>query len=156
MPNSLREVLSPRWWIAFLHRTRYLHYFMVGISGVAVNLGISVVLTELFFGRDNYFTAYLIGLSVGLLYNFILHTVVTFKTSGNHAARLFFFLAYSLALTYVQAQVVRNLTDIVGVNWYVVVIASVIMVFSVITFVLFKFVLFKTTSESDTDAGSLK
>ncbi len=34
---------------------------------VAVNLGITVILTELFFSRENYFTAYMIGLTFGLI-----------------------------------------------------------------------------------------
>lgn len=140
---SFRDLISPLWWIAFLHRVRYLHFFAVGISGVGLNLAITVLLTELFFGREHYFSAYLIGLGANLIYNFVLHTFVTFKTEGNHAMRLVLFLGYSLALAYLQTRVVRYLTALVGVDWYAVIIASVILVFSAMTFVLFKFVLFK-------------
>lgn len=140
---SFRDLISPLWWIAFLHRVRYLHFFAVGISGVGLNLAITVGLTELFFGREHYFSAYLIGLGANLIYNFVLHTLVTFKTEGNHAMRLVLFLGYSLALAYLQTRVVRYLTDLVGVDWYAVIIASVILVFSAMTFILFKFVLFK-------------
>lgn len=140
---SFRDLISPLWWIAFLHRVRYLHFFAVGISGVGLNLAITVGLTELFFGREHYFSAYLIGLGANLIYNFVLHTLVTFKTEGNHAMRLVLFLGYSLALAYLQTRVVRYLTALVGVDWYAVIIASVILVFSAMTFVLFKFVLFK-------------
>ncbi len=156
MPSTFLELVSPRWWISFLHRTRYLHYFAVGMSGVGINLGITVVLTEFLFGRDNYFTAYLIGLSVALVYNFTLHTMVTFKSGGNHATRLVYFLAYSLSLTYVQARVVKYLTGIFGVDWYVIVIASVIMVFSVVTFVLFKFILFKAAGTTPKESEETK
>lgn len=122
---------------------RYLHFFVVGASGVALNLGITAFFAELVFGRENYFSAYLIGLGVNLLYNFALHTFVTFKTKDKHAQRLIVFLLYSLVLTYLQAQVVKRVTELVGVNWYLIVIASTILIFSVFTFLLFKFVLFK-------------
>lgn len=128
---------------AFLHRIRYLHYFAVGVSGVALNLGITVVLTELVFGRERYFSAYVIGLAAGLLYNFTLHTIVTFKTKDRHTSRLLFFLAYSLTLTYVQARVVKAITDTVGVDWYALVIATVILTFSVLTFIVFKLFVFR-------------
>lgn len=138
----MRQYLNPIWWWQFLHRTRYLHFFVVGMTGVAINLGITAFFAELVFGREQYFDAYLIGLFANLLYNFILHTRITFKTKGNHTRRLVIFTAYSLVLAYVQAQVVKYLTAVVGVNWYLVVIASVIFVFSILTFLLFKFVLF--------------
>ena len=140
---SFRDLFSPLWWIAFLHRVRYLHFFAVGISGVGLNLAITVGLTEFFLGRENYFTAYLVGLGANLIYNFVLHTLVTFKTEGSHARRLILFLGYSVLLAYLQTRVVRYLTNLIGVDWYALVIASVILVFSIMTFVLFKFVLFK-------------
>ena len=139
--------LNPLWWYRLLHSTRYLHFLVVGVTGVAINLGITAFLTELVFGREQYFSAYLIGLAANLLYNFILHTRVTFKTKGNHARRLAIFMAYSLCLAYIQAQCVKWLTAHVGVDWYLVVIASVIFFFSMLTFLLFKFVLFKAAPE---------
>lgn len=139
----LLSSLQPLRFMEFLHSSRYLHFFVVGVTGVAINLGITAFFAELVFGRENYFSAYLIGLSANLLYNFILHTFVTFKTTGGHFQRLSIFLGYSLALAYIQAQVVKAVTSYLGVNWYLVVIASVIFFFSIVTFVLFKFVLFK-------------
>lgn len=140
---NFRDFLSPLWWIAFLHRVRYLHFFAVGMSGVALNLAITVSLTEFVFGREQYFSAYLFGLTANLIYNFILHTVLTFKTESGHVSRLVYFLAYSIILTYIQAKTVKMLTDVFGVDWYALIIAAVILAFSVVTFVLFKFVLFK-------------
>ena len=139
----LSDLLHPVRFVQFLHTSRYLHFFVVGVTGVAINLGITAFFAELVFGRENYFSAYLIGLSANLLYNFILHTFVTFKTSGGHIMRLSIFLAYSLMLAYIQAQVVKSVTEFLGINWYLVVIASVIFFFSIVTFILFKFVLFK-------------
>jgi putative flippase GtrA len=147
--------INPMRLIRFLHATRYLHFFAVGLSGVAINLAITGILTELFFGRENYFTAYLIGLAANLLYNFVLHTIVTFKTKGNHTKRLSIFMVYSLTLAYIQAMVTKSLTSWVGVDWYLVVIASVIMAFSIMTFILFKFVLFRSDPAIDKDLTNL-
>lgn len=132
--------------VELLFVSRYIHFFVVGVTGVALNLGITIGLTELYFGREQYFSAYLIGLTINLLYNFALHTFVTFKTTRNHSARLAVFLLYSVTLAYIQTRVVRYLTDLFGVDWYALVIAAVIMLFSAITFILFKLILFKEDS----------
>jgi putative flippase GtrA len=137
------NLINPLWWLKLMVRLRYAHFFVVGATGVAINLALTAFFAELVFGRENYFPAYLIGLFVNLLYNFILHTIVTFKTKDKHAMRLMIFLGYSLVLTYVQAYLVKHITVWVGINWYLVVIASVIFFFSIITFLLFKFVLFQ-------------
>lgn len=144
-----KHFFNPFWWFDFLHRTRFVHFFVVGATGVAINLGVTALLTELFFGRENYFTGFVVGIGANLAYNFTLHTIVTFKTTGRHAPRLAIFVIYSLALAYVQAQVVKQITALVGVDWYLVVIASVILVFSVGTFLLFKFLLFRPAQEAE-------
>lgn len=146
--DILNKYLNPYWWFTFLRETRYLHFFIVGTTGIALNLALTAFFAELVFGRARYFNAYLIGLFANLLYNFVLHTLVTFKTNGNHLRRLSIFFAYSLTLAYLQAYAIKHLTDWIGVNWYIIIIASVIFVFSIVTFLLFKFVLFKKgTSE---------
>ncbi len=147
--NMLKNYLNPRLWFTFLRETRYLHFFVVGATGAALNLAFTAFFAELVFGRTHYFNAYLIGLFVNLLYNFVLHTLVTFKTSGKHLYRLSMFFIYSLTLAYVQAYMVKHLTDWIGVNWYIIIIASVIFVFSIITFLIFKFVLFKKETNED-------
>ncbi len=135
--------------IGYLWHTRFAHFFAVGSSGVLINLALTAFFAELVFGREQYFSAYLIGLSANLLYNFILHTIVTFKTKDKHFRRLVIFVAYSLTLAYVQARVVKTLTELIGIDWYLVVIAGVIMVFSILTFILFKLVLFRAEKESE-------
>lgn len=127
----------------YLRETRYLHFFAVGSTGVAINLGVTAFFAEVVFGREYYFDAVCIGIGVNLLYNFILHTKFTFKTKDKHIQRLVIFVAYSLLLAYVQAQVIDELVKLIGINWYLVVDAGTIFVFSLITFVLFKLFLFK-------------
>jgi len=144
------DFFNPWWWWRLMHGSRFVHFFIVGTTGVAINLGVTAFLTEFIFGREHYFSGYVIGLAANLLYNFILHTTVTFKTQGNHTRRLVVFTVYSLVMVYIQARVVKAITDAIGVNFYIIVIASVILVSSVITFLLFKFVLFKADEESVT------
>lgn len=141
--NRYLKLLHPVEFIRLLIVHRYAHFFAVGATGVFINLSITAFFAELVFGREHYFSAYLVGLGANLIYNFVLHTAVTFKTKTNHARRLAIFVAYSLALTYLQAYLVKTITPIVGIDFYLLVIASVILVFSVATFVLFKFVLFR-------------
>ena len=155
LPYDIRmrvNIFSREWWWTLLHGSRLVHFFAVGMKGVALNLCITALLTELFFGRENYFSAYLIGLSANLLYNFLLHTFVTFKTRSRHAVRLIAFVAYSLGLAYLQAQLVRYLTNLIGVDWYLVVISSVILTFSFGTFIVFKLLLFKERGRGGEDA----
>lgn len=145
MKNAIIKISS------FLSHSRYLHFFAVGATGVALNLAITAFFAEIVFGRENYFSAYIIGLAINLLYNFTLHTVMTFKTKTKHLRRLTVFIIYSLVLTYLQAYMVKNIVSFVGVNWYLVVIASVILVFSIVTFLLFKFVLFREDEKLESD-----
>lgn len=126
--------------ILFEHK--YLHFFATGVSGVALNLFVTWFLTTYYFGLENYFKAYIISLLCNLVYNFVLHTKVTFATKERHMQRFVFFVAYSILLTAVQAYVVRTITPIVGLEYYLFVIATAIAVFSCVTFVFFKFFLF--------------
>lgn len=136
-------VLNPFFIWSLLIRHRYTHFFLIGISGVAINLSVSWVGTELFFGKERYFQAYLIGVSANLVFNFVFHTIVTFQTEQKHVQRFFWFVIYSLTMTAFQAWLVKTVIAFVGVQFYLVVIASIILIFSGITFVLFKLILFR-------------
>src|SRR5262249_44192232 len=128
---------------ALLHKTKYLHFFLIGVSGVAINLGVTAFFAEFVFGRERYFEAYLIGLVTGLIYLFALHTFITFQTKERHLRRFVLFFIYSLLMSAFQAFLVKTITPIVGIQYYLLVIAAIILVFSTVTFVLFKLVLFK-------------
>src|SRR3989344_9646925 len=69
---------------------KYLHFFATGTSGVVLNLFVTWFLTTFVFGLQNYFKAYVIALAVNLVYNFVLHTKVTFGTRGGHGRRIVF------------------------------------------------------------------
>jgi putative flippase GtrA len=98
----------------FIFKTRYIHFFLIGTSGILLNLLVTWFLTEFVFGLERYFIAYIIGTAANLLYNFICNTVITFKTRRNHFVRLLRFVVYNLSMAIVQAAVVKYVTPLVG------------------------------------------
>jgi len=115
---------------------RYASFFLTGASGVVLNLLITWLFTEFVFGRSLYFYAYLLGLGVNLVYNFVRHALVTFDARGQYVKRFVYFIAYSLAMAGLQAVTVRWLVGLFGEAYYLIVIGSVIFVFSTVTFVI--------------------
>jgi putative flippase GtrA len=126
--------LLPSWTVALFER--YASFFVTGASGVLLNLGVTWALTTYVFGVDQYFRAYLIGLAVNLCYNFVRHAYVTFDPDGGYVRRFVYFIVYSLTMAALQAWTVRELVSLFGEVYYLVVIASVIFVFSTVTFVV--------------------
>ena len=111
--------------------------------GVLTNLLITFALTEFLFGRDNYFYAYMIGLTVGLLVQFILHIKYTFKISNNISQKFQLFMSYSVIMTLIQAITVRSITSFIGVNYYIFIITFVICIFYFINYIINKIIIFK-------------
>ena len=139
LPAFIRDRLSEHWLVLF---DRYVSFFITGATGVALNLFITWSLTTLLFGRDQYFYAYLIGLAVNLVYNFVRHALFTFQTKSSPVLRFVVFIVYSLAMAGLQAVTVRELVAVTGETYYLVVIAAVIFVFSTVTFVVCNYWLF--------------
>ena len=163
---TLRNLLSPKFVVGLFIRTRYLHFFMTGATGVVLNLFVSWFFVEFIFLRDEYFVfnnllkdttlGVIMGQTINLIYNFYLHTKMTFKTKENHKRRFVIFIAYSLFMTYVVIVplilVLRNflgfvfpytyLNFLVGFE-YLIASAVVILFFSFFNFIVFKIWLFK-------------
>jgi len=129
--------------LAFLSRHRILPFLLTGGSGAMLNLGLTALLTELVFGREHYFSAYLLGLTANIVYNFVLHSRVTFCTRRQHGRRFLRFVAYNLAMTSLQAALVRTLVGLTGVDYYLPVIAGVILCFASVTYVVYRYWLFR-------------
>lgn len=125
-----------------MYHSRYLYFFLAGASGVAINLSIAWLFTEFILGKQNYFYGYLIGLIANLIYNFILNTEITFKTRKKHIRRFTLYTAYNLSMSAIQAYVVKTITPILGIQYYLIIIAGVILTFSIATFFIFKYWLF--------------
>lgn len=139
------------WWLLvepgrmfkILHRYRFLHFLIVGGGGAILGLGLTWLFTTFVFGLEGYFSAYLIGTSLGLLFNFTMYTIVIFRTARSHMRRLVVYFVYMVGIILIQATLVRSLTPLVGIQLYLLVIAAVIAFFSVVNFLAFKLSIFK-------------
>ena len=136
------NIFKPHFILPLLIRYKYIHFFLTGVTGVGINLILTWVFTEFVFGQSRYFEAYLIGVAANLIYNFVLHTVMTFKTRESHLRRFSIFIGYSLLMTAFQAWLVKLLVPVFGAEYYLVVIGSIILIFSTVSFLLFKLALF--------------
>ena len=127
----------------FLVRHRILHFLFTGGTGALLNLGVTALLTELVFGRERYFTAYLLGLTANISYNFVLHSRMTFRTRQGHGRRFAAFVAYNLGMTAFQAWIVKSMVALVGVDYYLLVISAVILTFAAVSYAVYRWWLFR-------------
>ena len=134
---------KPKAWYRLLHKHRFIHFLIIGGTGVLLNITLTTLFTELVLGRGRYFYAYLIGLFANLTYNFTLHTIITFMPTERHTRRFFFFIIYYLSMAALQAAIIKTLVDVIGVDYYLPVITATIGVFFVINFFVSKYWLFK-------------
>ena len=147
---TFRKLFNPMFVFRLLYKYKYIHFFITGMSGVILNLLVTWITTEFILGGDEYyFYGYLKGLTCNLIYNFILHTIIIFKTTKKHLSRFVWFVIYSLIMSAIQAVTIKYITDIVGTEYYLLVIAAVIITFSTITFMFFKLKLFKEEKNVD-------
>ena len=129
--------------VALVARHRFLRFALVGGTGACIGLGTTWFLTELIFGLERYFTAYLVGTAVTLIYNLTLYSYAVFGTTRNHARRLIVYLGYILMMIAIQASVVRIITPLIGLEWYLLVITAVVGTFAAFNFLVFKLAIFR-------------
>jgi len=96
---------------------------------------------------------YFIGTAVNICYNFLIHSILTFKTRRHHTRRFAFFVLFSTGSTIVQIGIVHMLTEYFGREYYLSIIAATILLLSVISFVFFKHSLFNEGPTSDKAIG---
>ena len=140
---SWRVLLHPLQLVHILLRHRFLHFLVAGGGGALIGLGLTWLLTTFVLGLENYFTAYLIGTGATLVFNFTMYSLVIFKTSRAHVRRLLVYFFYIVSIIAVQATLVKTITPLVGLRWYLLVIATLIGLFSVVNFMAFKLSIFK-------------
>ena len=163
---TLKSLLNPKFVIKFVGKTRYLHFFVIGVTGVTLNLFLSWFFVEFIFLKSKYLIfntqfksstfGVIIGETVNLIYNFCLHTIVTFRIKKQHKRRFILFVLYSLFTTYLVVfpaiLILRNFFEYVfpfiNLNFligfeYLVAACFVILFFSFFNFIIFKIWLFK-------------
>lgn len=140
---SWRLLLTPWRLVDILLRHRFVHFLVVGGGGAVLGLSITWALTTYVYGLQNYFIAYLIGTGAALAFNFTLYSLVIFKTSRQHARRLVVYFVYIVSIISFQSALVKIITPLVGLQWYLVVIATLIGILSIVNFMAFKLSIFK-------------
>jgi len=122
---------------------KFLNYLIVGGIGVLANIIITFLLTEFVFGRESYIYAFYIGTLINITYNFVFYSKITFKVQKiKHTKKIIFYI-YSLFIVLTQIFLVDVLVDLVGVNFYMLIIIFVIGMLSILSFIFFKLVIFK-------------
>ena len=152
------NIFSPKDWLNLFNKYRLTHFLITGGSGVIINMLFTIFFAELVFVKEKlyyipilstffitkgYFIATLIGLSINLIYNFTLHTIFTFKTKTKHKSRFTIFIIYSILMTLIQAKIINIIIEIIGEDFYIIVIPAIIAIFSILTYFVFKIWLFK-------------
>jgi putative flippase GtrA len=121
----------------------YIKTMAVSGSGALVSILITAGLTEYVFGREHYFTAYIIGVAIGVVYAFIMLSKKVFQGDRNHGKRFMWFSLYMALLVVLQTLVVKSLVGMLGVSWYLPVIAGTMLVVSFISFAVYKYFIFR-------------
>lgn len=127
--------------------TVFIRFFFTGASGALLSIATTWALTTFLVGKENYFSAYIVGIAVNIAFNFTIYTIAVFRTTRNHIERLLLYTLYSFSMAYLQSGVVRAIVDIVGTQWYLIVIGATIGAFAVFNFIVFKQSLFKELEE---------
>ncbi|MDB5189500.1 MAG: hypothetical protein JWL82_457 [Parcubacteria group bacterium] len=125
----------------------FIRFFFTGAAGAVLSLAITWALTTFVVGTAHYFSAYLVGIAANLLFNFVTYTLAVFKTKHDHLRRLAVFLWYGVIMAFLQGSTVQLITEHVGVQRYLFVIAGVIAFFAVLNFFVFKLSVFKERPE---------
>jgi len=118
--------------------TQYLKYNLIGGLGVVLNLAITLALTELLFGRQNYLYAFVIGNIFNIAYNYAAFIRYIFPVQSLKDHKKAIFISYSIIIALAQVALSKVLVSFTGVDLYLPVLVLVIGVLSVISFFFFK------------------
>ncbi len=158
---------------SYLYNVRYIHFLLTGGSGVALNLFTAWLWIDVLSNKE-VFTLWvsdqhntlkvksntigiILGQTTNIIYNFIFHSIVTFKTKEKHKRRFLLFVLYSIFLSYIIVTplilILNNflisqikptiLNEYIGGFEYLIASAIVIFFISIFNFVFFKKKLFK-------------
>jgi putative flippase GtrA len=130
----MNKYLSPRWWFLFLYKLRAFHFAFVGGSTFLLHVGLTVIFEKFWLGAEKFYYAYTLALVLSLLYNFVMHTIVTYKTKKRHLARFGTFVVYTVIINIFQNIFVKLGTNHFGVAYRYYVMAGVIILQSIADF----------------------
>ncbi len=127
--------------------SRFIHYFGITGIGFLINLVTIFILTEFVLGNENYIYSYFIGSFLNLVWNFIFNLSFVFRVKSKVILRLVRFFSYHISMTLLQAFVIKNLVDFIGIKFYLFGIVFVIGSFFVLGFLVSKYFIFKSKNK---------
>lgn len=137
------NLLNPFFIFKLCLKHRFIHFLFIGISNFILHLTLTWFFTRFFFGLEKYYYAYLLSLFIVIIYSFIMHTLITFKTKTNHKKRFFLFFINIIILSILQALIVFILSKFFIEKYYLIILTFSIIFTSIISFILYKFKIFK-------------
>jgi len=103
---DFKKIYNPIYVFNYLLKKRFIHFLVIGSSGVILNLLITFLLSKfvflsesVYFGVKGYTISFIFGTASNLIYNFILHTKITFNVKENHGKRFVVFICYSILMS---------------------------------------------------------
>ncbi len=137
--RALHKMVSQSFFSYALLRT-----LATGGSGALLSILVTYVCVEYLFGKEGYFTAYLTGVAIGVIYAFGVFAFAVFKTTEHLLRRFVLFALYMALLVVVQSVIVRAVVSVVGVDYYLHVIALTIAALSLVNHLVYSRYIFVT------------
>ncbi len=110
--------------------------------GAAVNIAVSWAVVTLWLGIEQYLIASMLGLFANIVFNFQSYSRMLFQDSTYSHAQFISFCAYSAFTVVVYLSIVRFVTPLVGLEWYLVVSIGAIACLALVNFFFLKRVIF--------------
>jgi drug/metabolite transporter (DMT)-like permease len=129
--------------IAFLSKTRTIHFFIVGISAILLQILLTYLYTT-YINNGNFTQAsFYIPSIIIMIYNFFFHTIFTYRTHTNHISRFIKYALYYIIMTFIiQAQTIFYMISVIGTAYYILINAVVVFTYAILSHIIFKLWLF--------------
>ncbi len=121
---------------------KFVKFLIIGTLGTILNLGVTYLSTEFIFGREKYMIGFLLGLFCNIIFNFVNYFKL-FKSKKKVVMRFTIFFSYVALYILLVTNLTKIIVDIVGLNFYMLVIASLTLFFAIINYSVFKLFIFK-------------
>ncbi len=118
---------------------RFLKFLFFSISAGLIQIGSFTLFTEVF--KWEYWTCYLISLTLSVIWNLTFNRKFTFKSSKNYSVSLLLVIIYYSIFTPVTTIGGNYLVKNIGINKYIVEIGSMILNF-ITEFLYQRFIVF--------------
>lgn len=124
---------------------RAVKFTLISISAGIIQIGTFTLFEEVF--KWNYWAAYLTSLLLSILWNFTINRKYTFKAANNVKIAMLLVLAFYAVFTPVTTVLGDYLVEKVGVNEYIIMIATMVLNF-VLEFLYTRFFVYRNSCDT--------